>query len=110
MSAMPGQPPMMPGQPPMGGGDDQSPAAQMLPPLAMLAQQQQQALAIQDQQEQMLKEAMKQQLLRLISMMPALNPAGVAARTEPLPPNISPEDGGEMENEGEMEDDTMEMD
>lgn len=102
---MPGQPPMMPGQPaPAPAGGEMSPAAEMLGPLAMLAQQQQQAMAMQQQQEMMLKEAMRQQLLRLVSMMPAANPAGVAARTEPLPPNISPEDGGEMEGEDMDED------
>lgn len=82
---------------PMGG--EQAPAAQLLPVLAMLAQQQQAALDQQQQQEMMLKEAMRQQILRLVSMMPTANPAGVAARTEPMPPMMSPEDAGEMDNE-----------
>ena len=101
---------------PMGGpAEEQSPAAQLLPIVAMLAQQQQQALMVQQQQEEMLRQAMQDQLLRLISMMPTANPAGVAARTEPMPMNVSPEDaegagdmsmGGEdemMEDEAEME-------
>ena len=113
---------MQPMGPPMGGPmpmgappEDAAPAAQMLPALAMLAPQQQAALDALRQQEMMLREEMRQQLLRLISMMPTANPAGVAARTEPMPMNVSPEDaegagdmsmGGEdemMEDEAEME-------
>lgn len=76
-----------------------APAAQMLPALAMLAPQQQAALDALQQQEMMMRDAMKQQILRLISMMPVANPAGVAARTEPMPPNMSPQDGGAMGRE-----------
>jgi len=87
----------MPG-PAMGApGMEPAPAAQMMAPLAMLAQQQQQAIAMQSQQQMMMREAMKQQILRLVSMMPMANPAGVAARTEPLPPSMGEE--GMMENE-----------
>jgi hypothetical protein len=80
-------------------GDDQAPAAQLLPVLAMLAQQQQAAMAQQQQQEMMLKEAMREQILRLVSMMPTANPAGVAARTEPMPPMMSPDDASGMEDD-----------
>jgi hypothetical protein len=88
---------------PMGG--EQAPAAQLLPVMAMLAQQQQGALAQQEQQMMMLKEAMRQQILRLVSMMPTANPAGVAARTEPLPASMSPMDAEGAEVEGGPEDD-----
>lgn len=103
--AMMGAAPM--GSAPMGGasGEDVAPAAQLLPIVAMLAQQQQQALMAQQQQEQMLREAMREQILRLVSMMPTANPAGVAARTEPMPMNMSSEDAegaGEMGMEDEM--------
>lgn len=91
---------------PMGG--EQAPAAQLLPVMAMLAQQQQGALDQQQQQMMMLKEAMRQQILRLVSMMPTANPAGVAARTEPLPPSMSPMDAESAEVEDEMEDDGAE--
>lgn len=90
MPPAPGQP--MPGPAMMQPPADQAPATQMLPALAMLAQQQQQALAMQQQQEMMLKEAMKQQILRLVSMMPIQNPAGIAARVEPMPANVSAAD------------------
>ncbi len=87
----------MPG-PAMGApGMEPAPATQMLGPLAMLSQQQQQALGMQQQQQMMLREAMKQQILRLVSMMPMPNPAGAAARTEPLPQSMGEE--GMMENE-----------
>lgn len=86
-------PPMgMPMGAPPQGGDDQAPAAQILPIMAMLAQQQQGAMQQQQQQEMALKEAMRQQILRLVSMMPTENPAGMAARTEPMPTSMSPED------------------
>ncbi len=102
----------MPG-PAMGApGMEPAPAAQMMAPLAMLAQQQQQAVNAQAQQQMMMREAMKQQILRLVSMMPVANPAGVAARTEPLPPSMSPEDDmsqGENENDmGDMAEDQYE--
>jgi hypothetical protein len=79
---------------PMGApaGDNAAPAGQMLAPLAMLAQEQQGALTQLHQQEMMLKEAMRQQILRLVSMMPTENPAGMAARTEPMPPSMSASD------------------
>lgn len=79
---------------PMGApaGDNAAPAGQMLAPLAMLAQEQQGALTQLHQQEMMLKEAMRQQILRLVSMMPTENPAGMAARTEPMPPSMSDAD------------------
>jgi hypothetical protein len=81
-----------------------APAAQMMAPLAMLAQQQQQAVAAQQQQQMMMREAMKQQILRLVSMMPMANPAGVAARTEPLPPSMGENDMSPGENENAMGD------
>ena len=85
----------MPG-PAMGApGMEPAPATQMLGPLAMLSQQQQ-------QQQMMLREAMKQQILRLVSMMPMANPAGAAARTEPLPQSMGEE--GMMEDEASSED------
>jgi hypothetical protein len=76
-------------------GMEPAPATQMLGPLAMLSQQQQ-------QQQMMLREAMKQQILRLVSMMPMANPAGAAARTEPLPQSMGEE--GMMEDEASSED------
>ena len=83
----------MPG-PAMGApGMEPAPATQMLGPLAMLSQQ---------QQQMMLREAMKQQILRLVSMMPMANPAGAAARTEPLPQSMGEE--GMMEDEAPMTD------
>tara|TARA_R110000868_G_scaffold39786_10_gene138267 strand:- start:1191 stop:1505 length:315 start_codon:yes stop_codon:yes gene_type:complete len=88
------------GAPPQGGGNDQAPAAQILPIMAMLAQQQQGAMQQQQQQEQALKEAMRQQILRLVSMMPTENPAGMAARTEPMPTSMSPTD---QNGDAEME-------
>ena len=92
----------MPG-PAMGApGMEPAPAAQMMAPLAMLAQQQQQAVDAQAQQQMMMREAMKQQILRLVSMMPMANPAGAAARTEPLPPSMGAE--GMMEDEASSED------
>jgi hypothetical protein len=104
---------MIPGQPMMAGegGDDMAPAAQLLPIMAMLAQQQQGAMNAQQQQEDMMKEQMRQQIIRLISMMPTKNPAGVAARTEPLPPSMSPSDMSSGENEnstGDMSEDANE--
>ena len=90
----------MPMGAPSGGT---APAAQMLAPLAMLAQEQQAVMQQQQQQEMMLKEAMRQQILRLVSMMPTENPAGMAARTEPMPTSMSPEDQGGEESSG-MED------
>lgn len=90
----------MPG-PAMGApATEPAPAAQVLPALAMLAPQQQAALDALNQQEMMMREAMRQQILRLISMMPTANPAGVAARTEPMPPSMSPEDGGMEDDMG----------
>jgi hypothetical protein len=84
-----------PAAPQMAAPDpNAAPATQMLPILAMLAQQQQAAVDQQNQQEAMMKEAMKQQILRLVSMMPTQNPAGVAARTEPLPTSMSANDAG----------------
>jgi hypothetical protein len=93
MAAMPGQPPMMPG--PMGApmgesGDDQAPAAAVLPIIAMLAQQQSAVMEQESRREDAIKEMMKQQLLRVISMIPVANPAGMAARTEPMPPQMPP--------------------
>ena len=102
MPGPPMGPPMgMPMGAPTGGGT--APAAQMLAPLAMLAQEQQAVMQQQHQQEMMLKEAMRQQILRLVSMMPTENPAGMAARTEPMPTSMSPEDQGGEESSG-MED------
>lgn len=85
---------MMPpsGPPQQSESSDQAPAAQILPIMAMLAQQQQTAMQQQSQQESALKEAMRQQILRLVSMMPTENPAGMAARTEPMPTSMSPTD------------------
>lgn len=107
MAAMPGMPPMIPGA--EGEADDQAPAMQVLPIIAMLAQQQQAAMIQQQQQEDMLKDVMKQQLLQVISMIPAANPAGAAARTEPMPPQMPPGDGAmaadEMEAASDMESD-----
>lgn len=94
---------MPPGGAPPQGGDDQAPAAQILPIMAMLAQQQQGAMQQQQQQEQALKEAMRQQILRLVSMMPTENPAGMAARTEPMPTSMSPDDQS-GEEPSDMED------
>ena len=91
------------GAPAQGGGEGVAPAGQILPVMAMLAQQQQVAMQQQHQQEMMLKEAMRQQILRLVSMMPTENPAGMAARTEPMPTSMSPEDQGGEESSG-MED------
>jgi hypothetical protein len=77
------------GGPMMGeSGDDQAPAAAVLPIIAMLAQQQQAVMAQESQREDALKDMMKQQLLRVISMIPVANPAGMAARTEPMPPQM----------------------
>ncbi|CAB4171966.1 hypothetical protein UFOVP929_34 [uncultured Caudovirales phage] len=93
-SPMPGPAMGAPGMSPMGApeGDNTAPAGQMMAPLALLAQQQQGALSQLHQQEMMMKEAMRQQIIRLISMMPMANPAGMAARTEPLPPSMGAED------------------
>jgi len=101
----PAGPPMgMPmGAPAQGGGEGVAPAGQILPIMAMLAQQQQGAMQQQHQQEMALKEAMRQQILRLVSMMPTENPAGMAARTEPMPTSMSPEDQDGEESSG-MED------
>lgn len=94
MAAMPGQAPMIPA--PMGGapmgesGDDQAPAAAVLPIIAMLAQQQQAVMDQESRREDAIKDMMKQQLLRVISMIPVANPAGMAARTEPMPTQMPP--------------------
>jgi hypothetical protein len=109
---MPGPAMGAPGMAPMGApAGEAAPATQMMAPLALLAQQQQQAIAMQSQQQMMMREAMKEQILRLVSMMPMANPAGMAARTEPLPPSMSAEDsmnpeapaGAESSPEDDME-------
>ena len=92
---------------------DSAPATQILPILAMLAQKQQAAVDQQNQQEMMMKEMMKQQILRLVSMLPVQNPAGVAARTEPLPTTMSPNDsgmGGDMPTNNQNNYDVSSMD
>lgn len=110
---MPGPAMGAPGMAPMGApAGEAAPATQMMAPLAMLAQQQQQAIAMQSQQQMMMREAMKEQILRLVSMMPMANPAGMAARTEPLPPSMSAEDSMNPEAQAGAEsypEDDMEM-
>jgi len=116
MAAMPGQAPMIPppGAAPADAGmaapaEEQAPAAEILPIIAMLAQQQTAVMQQENQRQMMMREMMKEQILRVISMTPVANPAGVAARTEPMPAQMPPNTmaGGEdMEDdmdEGEME-------
>ena len=107
---MPGPAMGAPGMSPMGApAGEAAPATQMMAPLALLAQQQQQAIAMQSQQQMMMREAMKEQILRLVSMMPMANPAGMAARTEPLPPSMSENDMSPGENESAMGDRSEDM-
>lgn len=92
---------------------DAAPATQILPVLALLAQKQQAAVDQQNQQEMMMREMMKQQILRLVSMLPTQNPAGVAARTEPLPTSMSANDagmGGDMPTNNQSNYDVTGMD
>lgn len=104
--------PMMPPPPPMGGlpmggmppvppapaGGAQSPAGIIAPQVQALATQQDQQLAAIQQQ-------MKDQVTKLLTMLPTYNPAGAAAITSPLPMATSPDEpqqGADMQEEGDM--------
>lgn len=90
--------PMMPPPPPMGGmpmggmppvppalaGGAQSPAGMIAPQVQALATQQDQQLAAMQQQ-------MKDQVTKLLTMLPTYNPAGAAAISSPLPAATSPD-------------------
>ena len=81
--------------PPVGGA--QSPAGMIAPQVQALAtEQDQQLLAMQQQ--------MKDQVTKLLTMLPTYNPAGAAALSQPLPQATSPDtqQGGQSESPEEM--------
>ena len=65
--------------PPVGGA--QSPAGMIAPQVQALATQQDEQLASMQQQ-------MKDQVTKLLTMLPTYNPAGAAALSQPLPQSI----------------------
>lgn len=74
----------MPPVPPAPAGGAQSPAGMIAPQVQALATQQDQQLAAIQQQ-------MKDQVTKLLTMLPTYNPAGAAAVTQPLPQATSPD-------------------
>jgi hypothetical protein len=74
----------MPPVPPASAGGAQSPAGIIAPQVQALATQQDQELAAMQQQ-------MKDQVTKLLTMLPTYNPAGAAAITSPLPMATSPD-------------------
>lgn len=86
MPMMPPPPPqgMMSGMPPMPpAGGMQSPAGMISPQVQALATQQ-------DQQLASIQQQMRDQVVKLLTMLPTYNPAGAAAVSEPLPQATSP--------------------
>lgn len=81
--------------PPVGGA--QSPAGMIAPQVQALATQQDEQLASMQQQ-------MKDQVTKLLTMLPTYNPAGAAALSQPLPQATSPDaqQGGQSESPEEM--------
>lgn len=73
----------MPPVPPPPGGGAQSPAGMIAPQVQALATQQ-------DQQLASIQQQMKDQVVKLLTMLPTYNPAGAAAISEPLPAATSP--------------------
>ncbi len=89
---MGGMPPIAP---PVGGA--QSPAGMISPQVQALATQQDEQLAAMQQQ-------MKDQVTKLLTMLPTYNPAGAAALSQPLPQATSPDaqQSGQSQSQEEM--------